>query len=163
MNYKNLKDWIKDPSNKMTLILLMSLLVIILITSIFDRPHQIEEKLELRSADTYIPAGYVLVPVEIQNIESIIGLIGDFAVVDLFTTSLGRKQSKVGTKLKLLRAPLNPDLFAVLVPDEKVADLMNYEGPFWATIQNPNSNSKESISSKRKSKSKIEYYQGDSI
>ncbi len=41
-----------------------------------------------KSVDTYIPAGMTLVPIEIQNIESLKNILGDFGVVDLYIPSL---------------------------------------------------------------------------
>ncbi|MEN0058368.1 MAG: hypothetical protein AAGB31_06000 [Bdellovibrio sp.] len=92
------------------------------------------------SVDTYIPAGFVLVPLEIVNAESLSSLVGDLGgVVDLYLAS-GEKQLasiKVGSRLKLLRAPLNPQQYAVLVRDSESSRLLSYSGPFIAVVQNP--------------------------
>lgn len=108
------------------------------------------------SADTLIPEGYVLVPIELQNSDSLSSLIGDYAVVDLFR---GPNSQRVGRRLKLLRAPLNPQQFAVLVPEAQVSGLLQTPGPFWAAIQNPNQKQKTEIQSKKKA-SRIEYFEG---
>lgn len=99
-----------------------------------------EPPAEAFSADTFIPAGKVLVPLEIANAESLEGLIGEVGgIVDLFTTTPydGKKNQKVGTRLKIMKAPLNPRQFAVLVDEETSQDLLQYPGPFLAVIQNP--------------------------
>ncbi|MEZ0393013.1 MAG: hypothetical protein ACAH59_12405, partial [Pseudobdellovibrionaceae bacterium] len=80
-----------------------------------------------------------------------------YAVVDLFR---GPRSQKVGKRLKLLRAPLNPDQFAVLVPEGEVTHLLETPGPFWAAIQNPLQRKSAEISSRSK-KSRIEYFQGN--
>ncbi len=95
---------------------------------------------EPASADTFIPAGHVLVPLEISNAESLASLVGDLGgVVDLYlaTTETQKGGLKVGSKLKILRAPLNPQQYAVLVKDNDSSRLMSFAGPFIAVIQNP--------------------------
>lgn len=92
------------------------------------------------SVDTFIPAGYVLVPIELVNGESLSTLVGDMGgVVDLYLSSNEdkRKSIKVGSKLKLLRAPLNPQQYAVLVKDAESSRLLSYSGPYLAVVQNP--------------------------
>lgn len=93
-----------------------------------------------KSVDTYIPRGYVLVPLEIANSDSLNSLLGNLGgVVDLYlATNSGSKSGlKVGTKLKLLKAPLNPNQFAVLVREDESPKLLSYTGPFIAVVQNP--------------------------
>ena len=111
------------------------------------------------SVDTYIPAGFVLVPIELQNADSLSSMIGDFAVVDLFT-GLDGQQRRVGRSLKLIRAPLNPDRLAVFVPDDQVASLLKIPGPYWAALQNPNNRESASIQKDKKPQSRIEYFDG---
>lgn len=95
---------------------------------------------EPKSVDTFIPRGFVLVPIEIANAESLNSLVGDMGgVVDLYLASSGKQKGglKVGSKLKLVRAPLNPQQYAVLVPDSESSKLMSFPGPFIAVVQNP--------------------------
>lgn len=92
------------------------------------------------SVDTYIPAGHVLVPIEVANAESLASLVGDMGgVVDLYLASNDTQKGglKVGSKLKLLRAPLNPQQYAVLVKDSESPRLLSFSGPFIAVVQNP--------------------------
>lgn len=156
-----IKKWLVDPKNKTLSIALLLMLIIILITSLLPKPELSGNSEALEPTDTYIPAGYVLVPIEIQNMASLSSLIGQFAVVDLFSGMPGSKQQRVGQKLKLLRAPLNPDQFAVLVPENQVSQLLQIPGPYWAVIQNRGSSGQSTIENKSKNKSKIEYYAGE--
>ena len=115
-------------------------------------------KTEERSVDTYIPSGHVLVPLEIANSESLATILGSFGgVVDLYlATNAGQKSGqKVGSKLKLLRAPLNPNQYAVLIRENESQRLLSYTGPFIAVVQNPKEKGNQVKSSR--SQIKIEY------
>ena len=88
-------------------------------------------------ADTIIPKGYVLLPIYLENIASITGVIEHFGIIDLYAGhSLGGKSKKIATRIKILRAPLNPNEFAVLVPEALSEKIMTETGPFWGVIQN---------------------------
>ncbi len=145
--------WLRKPQNRILLIAMAAMLVIIG----FVKLHSSTEPTVVSpsSADTYIPEGFVLVPIEIQNSESFSSLIGDFAVVDLFR---GPHSQPVGRRLKMLRAPLNPQQFAVLVPEAEVSSLLQNAGAFWVAIQNPNM-TKDSEIAKHSKKSRIEYFE----
>ena len=91
------------------------------------------------TAATYIPAGYVLVPIEVANYESLDSILGKFGVVDLFRPPLGEhgRPVKVAERVKILRAPLNPSHFAVLVRDADAPRLVTEGGAFTVVVQNP--------------------------
>lgn len=90
------------------------------------------------SVDTYIPVGFVLVPIEVQNYESLDSILGSHGVVDLFLPSpTGKgKGSRVAHKVKIMRAPLNPSQFAVLVRDNESEELVRTESAFFVVVQN---------------------------
>ncbi len=93
-----------------------------------------------KSVDTFIPAGFVLVPIQLSNAEALDSMIGSRGVVDLFAPDLKRpgRSKKVAEHIKILRAPLNPNQFAVLVNEQSSSQLVHYEGAFFAVVQNPN-------------------------
>lgn len=97
--------------------------------------------------DTIIPDGYVLVPIQLQNFASLDSMIGQYGVVDLFTAheDPSQKSRKVGNRLKLIRAPLNPSQFAVLVPDSEADLILSHTGFYNAVIQNPQQKLKEKL------------------
>lgn len=137
----------KNEFNRMSTIRKATLIVFAftILAVIFEMnfKKQIEntpQKSSSDSVDTVIPFGFVLVPVELINQEALTSIISDHAIIDLFSTaSLGQKGGiRVGKKLKLIRAPLNPEKFAVLVTEEEAAALMSINGPFSAVIQNRN-------------------------
>jgi hypothetical protein len=149
--------WFKDPRNKVLVIALAVMVLIVALEKWANSTHTSEETSSEDSADTYIPDGFVLVPIELQNADSLSSLIGSYAVVDLFR---GPNSHKVGKRLKLLRAPLNPNQFAVLVPEGEVSAVLAHHGPLWAVIQNPQQRKSPEITSRQK-KSRIEYFQGN--
>ena len=158
LNLASLKKWFQDPRNRVLAIAVVAMFLIISAVQIWGPQAKTEtEQTDIATADTYIPEGFVLVPIELQNSDSLASLIGGDAVVDLFR---GPHSQKVGKRLKLLRAPLNPQQFAVLVPEDQVSTLLSSPGPFWAAIQNPQQTKQTEIASRAK-KSRIEYYQGD--
>lgn len=114
---------------------------------------------DVKSADTFIPRGFVLVPIEMANAESLSSLVGDVGgVVDLYLATTDRQKGgqKVGSRLKLLRAPLNPQQYAVLVKDSESQRILQHSGPFVAVVQNPETRGAE-VTSNGPSRVKIDY------
>lgn len=91
------------------------------------------------SVDTYIPEGMTLIPIEIQNIESLKNILGSFGVVDLYIPSYDLKSppKKIASGIKIMRAPLNPDVFAVLVLSQDASKIAQHPGAFFVTVLNP--------------------------
>lgn len=94
----------------------------------------------VESAATLIPRGYVLVPIEVSNYDSLDSILGKYGVVDLYLPSENSKlrQRKVAERVRILRAPLNPSRFAVLVKETESSRLVSYSGPFTVIVQNSN-------------------------
>ncbi|MDG0815457.1 hypothetical protein [Bdellovibrio svalbardensis] len=110
------------------------------------------------SVDTFIPRGFVLVPIELANAESLSSLVGDLGgVVDLYLPGAEKKRNvKVAARIKLLRAPLNPNQYAVLIKESDSSRLLSVTGPFIAVVQNPDSKGTE-IAESKKSSVRIDY------
>ncbi len=101
-------------------------------------PPDAPKKIDISTVDTLIPEGYVLVPIDIQNYAALDSMIGSYGVVDLFAptgTSDGSK--RVAQKVKIIRAPLNPSQFAVLIKEENSTEIARYPGAFYVMVQNP--------------------------
>jgi hypothetical protein len=94
---------------------------------------------DLEAADTYIPSGFVLVPIEVANYESLDSILGKFGVVDLYLPANEKvaHATRVASHIKILRAPLNPSHFAVLAREEDSSQLVRFSGPFTVIVQNP--------------------------
>ncbi|HEX7672769.1 MAG TPA: hypothetical protein VF412_01290 [Bdellovibrio sp.] len=111
------------------------------------------------SVDTFIPKGFVLVPLELANAESLGSLVSDVGgVVDLYLANKDGHKSglKIASRIKLLRAPLNPQQYAVLVKENESSRLLSMTGPFIAVVQNPDSKGTE-VAQSKKTSIKIDY------
>jgi hypothetical protein len=89
--------------------------------------------------DTFIPAGYVLVPITVHNSESLDSVFGSFGVVDLYPVGQGEKKSSEALvrSVKMLRAPKNPSQFGVLVKDALVERLVQHDQGFFVVLHHP--------------------------
>ena len=89
------------------------------------------------AASTFIPKGFVLVPIEVANFESLDSILGKHGVVDLYVpaSEAHRKPIKVAERIRILRAPLNPGHFAVLTTEAESSMLVSHQGPFTVVVQ----------------------------
>ena len=130
------KTWIKE--NKKTCQIWAVLILIAFIATFGQSGKQKPEKAIRKNIDTYIPEGFVLVPVELSNSPSLTGLLADRGVVDLYTGDpTQRKAEKVATGVKIIRSPRDPSFFAVLAPEDQAPFLIQRFQAFHAVIQNP--------------------------
>lgn len=150
--------------DKIQLISIISFLTLGLGILLFEYGNFRNSKMEntavtQESPDTIIPKGYVLVPIELANSEALASMIDEFAIVDLYTVAIpGEKHgSRVGQKLRLIRAPLNPKTFAVLVPEADATKVVSSPGPVIAVIQNKNQKGLGSLE-KKAQQNHIQYY-----
>jgi hypothetical protein len=92
------------------------------------------------SLDTFIPRGLTLIPLEISNAEALGSIVGNMGgVVDLFLAPSETRKGgiRVASRVKLVRAPRNPDQFAILVKESEGEKILQQSGPFIAVVQNP--------------------------
>lgn len=112
------------------------------------------EEAEPWNVDTLIPAGLILVPIEIQNFTTFSAMVGDAAVVDLWTynTDSERRSKKIATQIKIIRAPLDATRFGILVPEHEAGEILIHGDQFYVTIHNPKKNESKIIQKKLESK-----------
>lgn len=140
--------------NNLHLVIAFTILISVALVSAYTRDNQ-ESPLERPvEVDTIIPKGYVLVPLELENREAIGSVIQNFGIIDLFSGNPdGGRARKIASRIKIIRAPYNPNLFAALVKEELSERIMKEVGPFFAAIQNKTElegeNEVESIRPKR--------------
>jgi hypothetical protein len=92
---------------------------------------------DISGIDTYIPNGFVLLPIEIQNQASLESILGQYGVVDLYSPG---DASPVAKSVKIVRSPKNPEQFSILVPEGQSGPLVKASTrPFFVIIQNPES------------------------
>lgn len=91
------------------------------------RPHA-------TSITTLIPAGQVLVPIEVENYEALDSILGPYGFVDLFSAD-GRHRQLLARNVKILRAPQNPSHFAVLINENEAGTLLKTSERFYVVVQ----------------------------
>jgi hypothetical protein len=152
-----------NRQNKIIGLIFLSLGVISFIIQYQSQPSKRSDEELPTSADTYIPEGMVLIPIEIQNKEALSSIMSQFGIIDLYLPSFGEtiKSKKIATGVKIMRAPLNPDVYAVLVREDQASHITEFSGPFIATIQSPHK--KQTQFSKKEHHQKIEIIYEDHL
>ncbi len=119
------------------LVIAFVILISVAMVSAYTRENKESPMVHPVEVDTIIPKGYVLVPLELENREAIGSVIQGFGIIDLFSGNPeGGHARKVASRIKLIRAPYNPNLFAALVKENLSERIMKEAGPFYAVIQN---------------------------
>lgn len=89
------------------------------------------------AVDTFVPLGFTLVPIQIENHDELQSLVDKFAIVDLHKKGV---PDVIASGVRLLRSPRNPDVFAVLVEQDQGRDLISVHGAqFTVSLKNPDS------------------------
>ena len=131
--YKQYKEWILFSA--------FFMVVIVLYSCVHSSPKkEVPARTESPDGvDILIPEGQSLVPIEVTNYETLDSLLGTYGVVDLFFVDPTKPETgkKIASMVKILRAPKNPSHFAVLVPARLAQHILQYQGPFTVSVQNP--------------------------
>ena len=129
--YQTAKEFL-EKNKKWTLMFLVSSLMAIVCS--WKEPTQVASApLEL---DIMIPAGFVLLPVEVENYESLDSVLGQMGVVDLYQNQNGKSQRRlVASFVRILRNPHNPNQFSILVPEKNAAAITNNFGPYFVSLR----------------------------
>ena len=113
------------------------------------------------SADTHIPRGFVLIPIEVQNYEALDSILGKYGLVDLYQSPPGKgSQRLVARNVRILRAPQNLSHFAVLVPERDAANTLSFAGPFTVIVKRPQVVGTEFVKDEAKAQRTIVYGEG---
>jgi hypothetical protein len=136
VTYLAFKNKLKENRVLVALVFLSGLMALM---AEFRSSSNDSNELPTPDPSTLIPAGYVLVPIEVQNPEALDSILGNNGVVDLFIGPRdgGTGARKIAEKIKILRAPLNPNHFAVLAPEDEAPALVRETGPYSVVVQNP--------------------------
>lgn len=140
MNQFKEKIQISIKKHQYFLFMFFFFVFVYLYTSIQSDSSASNEK--LLTVDTLIPKDHVLVPIELENQAAITGLIENYGIVDIYEKSLNSNMSKkILQKVKILKAPFNPEVYSVLLPEQLSDILLKHQGPFSAVIQNKSTDS----------------------
>lgn len=89
-------------------------------------------------ATTFIPLNHSLIPIKLVNQNAISSMIENFGWVDLYTVnkrdSEYKKGHKIVKKIRILRAPLDPNQFGIIVPTEFVDPILEKGPRYFATL-----------------------------
>ncbi|MBE8163365.1 MAG: hypothetical protein HAW63_05195 [Bdellovibrionaceae bacterium] len=91
---------------------------------------------------TFIPEGFVLIPITLLNTESLNGLIGKWGWVSLYSSLMGENKKPIVSSIRIIRSPKNPNQFAVLAPENKSSLILAHTAPLIAVIQSEKARSK---------------------
>lgn len=141
----------------------VSLLFIAMVTSLVFRtlkePHDPEDSIERFEASTFIPDGHVLIPIEVENYEALSALVDNYAWVDLYTPSenehMRSKAKKIVKKIRILRAPLDPNHYGIIVPEGYAEAILSYGFLFRVTLNTKTQHTSELLVGKRTKKPAI--------
>lgn len=113
--------------------------------------------------DTYIPKGFVLVPIDVQNYAALDSILGNFGLVDLFHPANPEHPSPrlVARNVRLLRAPQNPSHFAILIQDGKVENVLKWGSQFTVILKRPDPSGTEIVKEAQNHKRTIVYDRGN--
>lgn len=130
-------DFIKE--HKKWVVLGFFLIVTSVITQIQSSNEPNETIKAPEDLSTFIPKGYRLVPLPIENYKNLDQILGNYGVVDLYVKTL--INSKVQTELlgvgiRALRAKNGSESIGLLVPVDQVKTLLKRNGKFYLTINN---------------------------
>ena len=94
---------------------------------------------EGKSLDTFIPRGFVLVPIAVENPRSLESALGGYGIVDLYASSDSRPDQfeLIVKNIQILKSPYPPYEFAVISPEEKAKFLLQFNGLFKVAVKNP--------------------------
>jgi hypothetical protein len=99
-----------------------------------------ESEGEWQGIDVFIPRGFRLVPIEIDNLKSVKELISGYAFIDLLKV---QNKKPVLNGVRLLQSRYNENVFAVLVPEDKVQMLLGEGETFFVVVRGRNEQGQE--------------------
>lgn len=100
-----------------------------------DSPKRVPESTPVE-LDIMIPQGFVLIPIEVENYESLDSILGHVGVVDLYQNLAAKnKRRLVASFVRILRNPHNPNQFSILVPERNASAITNNFGPYFVSLR----------------------------
>lgn len=109
---------------------------------------------DIKGLDTFIPRGFVLVPIEVDNYEALDSILGKFGLVDLFKAK-SEGGGPIARNVRILRAPQNPSRFAVLVEEARASNILGYQGGIFVVVKPLSQAGTEFVKTKEEVRRKI--------
>lgn len=130
------KDYINKNLKPISLIIMA---IFVLCAWLVQNNEKVDSDMNSKSTaeavDTYIPSGFVLVPIEVQNLNALDSIVGQYGIVDLYLPDSAQPLIK---GVRLIRSPKDPGQFAVLVNDDYSQKIVKHSNkPFQIAVQNP--------------------------
>ena len=101
----------------------------------FFQKEKSEEGNSVVQISDMIPAHFVMVPVELENHETISDLIPSHGIVDLYQTVPGSSiPHRTAQAVQMIRT--SSDQFNILIPEDRVAPFVQSQTLFYAVVQN---------------------------
>lgn len=112
---------------------------------------------------TFIPVDQTLIPIRVSNYESLDQIIGQFGVVDLYSTAEpgGAPSRLLVQAVKILATGENQGYFNVLVNEKQALAITSHSGEFTIGIRNPKKIGTKIVKRTQKKLKRIQYYEED--
>lgn len=147
-----------NPNGFQMFSMLSLALITLIVFNLFFKPKvKLIEAPELATeAATFIPEGHSLIPIKLVNQRSLSSMIENFGWIDLYSVkpaSTGfKKGPKIVKKIRILRAPLDPTQFGIIVPDDFVDHILDWGPSYFGTINKNKFYTSELVIAKKRKK-----------
>lgn len=146
--FKKILDQVfpEEIRNIYSIIFLIIFSFVIVIKSIWptEIPKDVDNNLE-------IPAGTSLININALNSDSLDSIIGEKAVVNVYLPNLkGQKPTLLIRQARAVKSSQNSSHFAILVPENKVENLLKYGHDFILTLASPQKSGTEFVNLKNR-------------
>ncbi len=113
---------------------------------------------EFQSFDEMLNEGQSLVPIEVNNIEALDGVLGSQGVVDIYAINpVSNRQLRIARYVKVVRSRENYLQLSVLVDDDASDTILQYPGPYTLVVQQQAASAKKMKRSRKKEKVQVSY------
>ena len=144
--------------------LFLSIIILVSVTAVLGaimntdsknqrKANQSEKNEVTEGIDTYIPKGHILIPIEILNKEALKGILEGKGVVNLYSA----KKRKIAQNVKVIQAPLNREVFAVLVRENEAGPILENASGVFVTINSGKIDETGSVFTEKKSSTEVNF------
>ncbi len=172
------KKYLEDKNARLTIIVTLVVSLIIIIAPLFNNKtkqsnpvasenlnHGQNKEQSQEYLSGYIPEGYVLIPLEIENIDSISNLVERAARADLYSSSqtLNGKRQLALKNIKIIRNAPDLSYFSALIEEGQNKHIEMLSQPVFAVLKSKKVRLNKNQKKVFKLKSKIEKIQGSAL